>query len=131
MSQAASEELLEKVCAVISRTLACDPDRVRPLATLVDELGATRFDCERIKYELERAFDVKLGTGSLDEIARGSLSPDEFAPDGLVSAAGLSQLRELIPEAAARIQPGLRQDQVLSLFYVQTLINLVRREKRG
>jgi len=132
MTQAAASDMVEKVCALVATTLSCNPVRVVPSATLVGELGATRPDCNRLKYELECAFGVALGSGSLDELARGPLRPDEFSSaDGVVSAAGLARLRELIPEAADRIQPGLQQDEILDLFYVQTLINLVQRAKRA
>jgi len=44
----------------------------------------------------------------------------------LISEAGLERLRELMPEAKERIQPGLRPRAILGLFSVQTFANIVR-----
>ena len=57
------------------------------------------------------------------------MSADEFAPSGIISEAGLERLRQLMPEAAARIQPGLRPGHILSLFSTQTLVSLVEAKK--
>jgi acyl carrier protein len=43
----------------------------------------------------------------------------------VISDAGLARLRELMPEAGDRIKPGLRPAQILSLFSVQTFVNIV------
>ena len=57
------------------------------------------------------------------------MSEEEFAPGGFISEAGLERLRQLMPEAAANIKPGLRPGQVLSLFSVQTFVNLVQAKR--
>ena len=59
------------------------------------------------------------------------MSDEDFAPLGVISEAGLSRLRELMPEAAERIQPGLRPVQILGLFSVQTFVNLVAGKRDG
>ena len=53
------------------------------------------------------------------------MSEDEFAPNGVISAAGLERLRELMPEASERINEGLRPSQILELFTVATFANIV------
>jgi hypothetical protein len=118
-------EIADRVCDVVARALACDRSRVVPTATLLNGLAATRFDMSHIKVELENAFSIHLGAGDLDQIACGSGNEDTAMTGGQVSEAGLSRLRQLIPEAADKILPGLPLHEVLGLFRVQTLINLV------
>jgi hypothetical protein len=59
------------------------------------------------------------------------MTPDEFAPGGVISERGLARLRELMPEAAGRIAPGLRPSMILTLFSVQTFANMVRGKREG
>jgi hypothetical protein len=61
----------------------------------------------------------------MERAARGDLTDDEFAPNGVISERGLARLRELLPEARERIVPGLKPAQILSLFSVQTFVSIV------
>ncbi len=125
MSKFSAEEVSERVCAIVARDLACDSTRVIPTAILMSGLGASRSDFNHIKADLEQAFSIQLGAGDFDELACGPHNEDPAFTGGVVSPSGLARLRQLIPEAAERIQPGLRFHDVLGLFRVQTLINLV------
>ena len=59
------------------------------------------------------------------------MTAEEFAPGGVLSERGLSRLRELMPEAADRIKPGLRPNMILTLFSVQTFANMVIGKRDG
>jgi hypothetical protein len=91
----------------------------------MSDLGAESLDFLDIVFKLEHEFRIQITRGEMERAARGDMTDEEFAPQGVISAAGLARLRELIPEASGRIQPGLRPAQILSLFSVQTLVNLV------
>ena len=121
----------EKVRGLIAEALACDRERVRPDANLMDDLGAESLDFLDIVFKLERAFDIQITRGEMERAARGDMSEDEFAPAGVISDAGLERLRQLMPEARERIRPGLRPMQILGLFSVQTFVNLVEAKQRG
>lgn len=122
---ATSEDLIETVRKEIAIALACDVTRVLPAANLMDDLGAESLDFLDIVFRLEQAFGIQITRGEMEQAARGDMSEEAFAPAGVVSEAGLARLRELMPEAASRIEPGLRPAQILGLFSVQTFINLV------
>jgi hypothetical protein len=49
----------------------------------------------------------------------------------VISQAGLDRLRELMPEAADRIAPGLRPSMILTLFSVETFANMVIAKRDG
>jgi acyl carrier protein len=122
-----SEESIEDVvCGIVTEALDRKPGEVTPASILMTDLGAESLDFLDIVFKLEQTFHIQITRGEMERAARGDMSDDEFAPGGVVSEAGLARLRELMPEAAARIQPGLRPRAILGLFSVQTFANIVR-----
>ena len=126
-----SEELEVTVRQAIADARFLPLETVGINSNLMADLGADSLDFLDIVFKLERAFDIQITRGEMERAARGDMSDDEFAPNGVISAAGLERLRTLMPEAAARIQPGLRPMQILGLFSVQTFVNLVEAKRRG
>jgi len=121
-----STRVPERVREIVAEALARSPSDVRLDSILMADLGAESLDFLDIVFKLEHEFHIQITRGEMERAARGEMSDEEFAPGGVVSEQGLARLRELMPEAAARIHPGLRPVQVLSLFSVQTFVNLVR-----
>jgi acyl carrier protein len=119
------KEIEDTVRAIVAESLAIDVSQVSPTVSLIEELGAESLDFLDIVFKLERAYDIQITRGELERAARGDMSDDEFAPGGVISEAGLARLRELMPEVAAQIKPGLHPGQILSLFTVQTFVHLV------
>ena len=127
MSQPATAQEIElSVRNIIALSLALDLEQVSPTANLIQELGAESLDFLDIVFQLERTYQIQITRGELERAARGDMSDDEFAPGGVVSEVGLARLRELMPEAAAHIVPGLRPAQILGLFTVQTFVRMVQ-----
>jgi acyl carrier protein len=116
----------ERVRAIVAEALARPSSEVRLDSILMADLGAESLDFLDIVFKLEREFHIQITRGEMERAARGNMSDEEFAPGGVISERGLARLRQLMPEAEARIQPGLRPAQILSLFSVQTFANLVR-----
>jgi acyl carrier protein len=115
----------QRVRELVAEALARDISEVSIDSVLMSDLGAESLDFLDIVFKLEHEFRIQITRGEMERAARGDMTDEEFAPQGVISAAGLARLRELIPEASGRIQPGLRPAQILSLFSVQTLVNLV------
>ena len=124
-------DLEKRVRAAIAESLACEDAAVELSTTLIDGLGAESLDFLDIVFKLEREFDIQITRGEMERAARGDMSDEEFAPDGVISDRGLERLRELMPEAADQIQPGLRPAEILGLFTPQTFVNLVRGKLAG
>jgi acyl carrier protein len=114
-----------RVRALVAEALAREVSEVSLDSVLMADLGAESLDFLDIVFKLEHEFHIQITRGEMERAARGEMSDEEFAPQGVISAAGLLRLRELMPEASGRIQPGLRPAQILSLFSVQTFVNLV------
>ena len=115
----------DEVRKLVAEALAKDVSAVRAGSILMSELGAESLDFLDIVFKLEHAFGIQITRGEMEKAARGEMGEDEFAPKGVISEQGLERLRELMPEAKDRIQPGLRPIQILSLFSVQTFVRLV------
>src|SRR4051794_39124965 len=115
MSHIANENIEETVRKIVAEALAKDQSVVTVTSNLVEELGAESLDFLDIVFKIERAFDIQITRGEMERAARGDMSEEDFAPGGVISPAGLARLRELMPEAADRVVPGLRPVQILSL----------------
>src|SRR6266704_1642982 len=113
-------DVADTVRTLVAEALATDPARVRLDSILMDDLGAESLDFLDIVFRLEREFDIQITRGEMERASRGDMSADEFAPGGVISERGLARLRELMPEATDRIEPGLRPSTILTLFSVQT-----------
>ncbi len=124
----ADKDVPSIVCEVIKEALGRDIE-VSPSSNLMEDLGAESLDFLDIVFKLEQTFGIQITRGEMERAARGNMSEEEFAPGGVISEAGLSRLRELMPESAHRIKPGLRPVQILSLFSAQTFIHIVNAKR--
>lgn len=130
MSVVDTAVVAENVRLIVAEALAQEASQVQ-LSSLMTDLGADSLDYLDVVFRLERAFDIQITRGEMERAARGDMAEEEFAPSGVISEAGLERLRELMPEAAGRIIPGLRPMQILSLFTVQTFANMVFAKLEG
>ncbi len=118
-------EIEEKVRLLVAEAVGRPPETVALDASLLEELGADSLALLDLVFMLERAFAIQITRGEIERTARGDMSDDEFAPGGVISDLGLARLRALMPEAGARIRPGLRQGQILTLFSARTFASIV------
>jgi acyl carrier protein len=125
------ENLDDTVRGIVAEALGRDVSEVRLDSNLMEDLGAESLDFLDIVFKIERTFGIEITRGEMEQAARGDMSEEEFAPDGIVSEKGLARLRELMPEASDRIQPGLRARMILGLFSVQTFVNLAVAKRAG
>ncbi len=124
-------EIDKRVCAAVAEAVALPAERVTPDDYLTDDLGAESLDYLDIVFKLEQEFDIQITRGEMERAARGDMTDDEFAPDGVLSDAGLVRLRELMPESGDKITDGLRPVEILGLFKVSTFSNIVQGKLEG
>jgi acyl carrier protein len=113
------------VCTVIAESLGRDPAAITTASNLFDDLGADSLDLLDVVFALERRFDIEITRGALEAAAKGAMTDDEFAPGGVISAAGLARLRSLLPESEAKITSGLLPRQIPTLFTVGMFARIV------
>ena len=93
------------------------------------DLGAESIDFLDIVFRLEKEFSIKIPRGQMEQRARGDLSEEEFAVNGVLQPAGLEQLMKAMPEVdAAEIKQGLTVRDVPTLFTVMTFVTLVNEQ---
>jgi acyl carrier protein len=124
-------EIDEKVRLLVAEAVGRPADAVTLDASLINDLGADSLTLLDLVFMLERAFAIQITRGEIEQTARGDMTDDEFAPAGVISEAGLARLRALMPEAGARITPGLRQAQILTLFSARTFASIVMAKRAG
>jgi len=131
IAQLSNAEIEEAVRKIVAESLGRKPDEVELGSVLMAELGAESLDFLDIVFRIERDFAIEITRGEMERASRGDMTQDEFAPAGVISEAGLARLRELMPEARDRIEPGLRPSTILTLFSVQTFANMVIGKRDG
>ena len=130
-SSTASSDVETLCCDIVAEALAAPRAAVTIDSNLMEDLGAESLDFLDIVFKLERAFGIQITRGEMERAARGEMTDEEFAPAGVISPAGIARLKMLMPEAAHRIEPGLRPAQILGLFAVRTFANLVIGKRQG
>ena len=124
--------IFPKVAETMADALGCDVAKVKPNASLIDDLGAESIDFLDIVFRLERAFKVKIPRGKIVEEARGTLSEAEFEKGGVVTEAGVQRLKEYLSEVPAdRFGSSLQAANIPRLFTPETFCKIVIRQQRS
>ncbi len=69
------ESIMETVRRVISEQMGCDPDTVKPEASLLEDLGCDSLDSVELTMEFEDTFDISIpdsDVGQYDGTAPGN-----------------------------------------------------------
>lgn len=121
-----------KIAEIIAAALPCEIEKVKPEASLIDDLGAQSIDFLDIIFRIERAFKVKIPRGKIIEEARGDLSAAEFDQRGVVSAAGQERLKAFLSEVPPERFPApLKVADIPRLFTTETFCKMVIRQQRA
>ena len=120
-----------KLAEAMADALGCEVSEIVPSASLIDDLDAESIDFLDIIFRLEKEFKVKLPRGKIIEDSRGSLSESEFEQDGVLTSAGLAQLRSYLNEVQSeRFREPLNVADIPRLFTPETFMKLVIRAQR-
>ncbi len=111
----------------VASALGLDVEEVVPEATLLGDLDAESIDLLDILFRIERASDVKIKVADIAELLQGGIPDEEFADEnGIINEVGLNQLKASLPQIdVAELEGKLTADEVLTLFTVQNLTDLV------
>ena len=86
---------LKKIQEILAAALGVDESEVQPRAYLAEDLGAESIDFIDIIFRLEKGFDIKIPS---DELFPADMFNDgRFVQDGIVTKAGLEELKAKIP----------------------------------
>jgi acyl carrier protein len=126
------EAVFPRVAQVIADALGCDVGDVQLQIPLIEGLDAESIDFLDLVFRLERGFGVKIPRGKIVEDARGDLPEAEFEKGGIVTDAGLAQLRDFLSEVPAeRFKTPLKAADIPRLFTPETFCKVVIRAQRA
>ena len=126
------QAIYPQVAKIIADALGCEPDEVKPDASLIDDLGAESIDFLDLVFRLERGFKVKIPRGKIVEDARGDLPESDFEQKGLVTPAGEARLKEFLSEVPRdRFRSPLKAADIPRLFTPVTFCKVVLRAQRS
>ncbi|MEP7181326.1 MAG: acyl carrier protein [Betaproteobacteria bacterium] len=119
------------VAETVADALGCDIADVKPAASLIEDLDAESIDFLDMVFRLERAFKVKIPRGKIVENARGTLAEADFEQKGIVTDAGMTQLRAYLSEVPAeRFRTPMKVKDIPRLFTPETFCKLVIAARR-
>jgi acyl carrier protein len=114
------------VAATMADALGCDLEDIKPKVSLIEGLDAESIDFLDMVFRLERAFKIKIPRGKIVENARGTLSEAEFEDKGVVTTAGLAQLKAYLSEVPdERFKAPVKVKDIPRLFTPETFCKLV------
>ena len=120
------------IAATMAVALGCDVDDIKLDVSLIEGLDAESIDFLDMVFRLERAFKIRIPRGKIVENARGTLSEAEFEQNGLVTDAGLAQLRAYLSEIPAeRFRTPTKVKDIPRLFTPETFCKLVISAQRS
>lgn len=116
-----------KVRTAFAEALGLDDDEVEPGHKIIEELDAESLDFLDIAFRLERAFDVKIPRGGIEDAAKNDLGEGEaYEVGGVLTPAARLRLMTALPEVPPEdFAEELRVVEVPELFRVATFYNLV------
>ena len=130
MSKEITKEEIMAVYPTVAETMAdalgCDLEDIKLNVSLIEGLDAESIDFLDMVFRLERAFKIKIPRGKIVENARGTLTEAEFEQKGIVTDAGLAQLRTYLSEIPAdRFKTPMKVKDIPRLFTPETFCKLV------
>ncbi len=125
-------EVFPTIAETMADALGCDVDDIKLDVSLIEGLNAESIDFLDMVFRLERAFKIRIPRGKIVENARGTLSEAEFEQNGLVTDAGLAQLRAYLSEVPAeRFKTPSKVKDIPRLFTPETFCKLVISAQRS
>ena len=120
------------IAETMADALGCDVDDIKLDVSLIEGLDAESIDFLDMVFRLERAFKIKIPRGKIVENARGTVSEAEFEQNGVVTDAGLAQLRAYLSEVPAeRFKTPTKLKDIPRLFTPETFCKLVISAQRS
>lgn len=115
-----------KVQEAFAEALGLERDEVLFESKVIGELGAESLDFLDIAFRLERAFDIRIPRGGIEQSARQGTGHEQYEVDGVLTELALESLAVLLPEVPRdELHPGLPSNRLPELFRVGTFYNLV------
>jgi acyl carrier protein len=125
------QAVFPKVAETMADALGCDVEEVKLDVSLIEGLDAESIDFLDMVFRLERAFKIKIPRGKIIENARGDMPEAEFEQKGVLTEAGLAQLKRYLSEIPDdRFANPMKVADIPRLFTPETFCKLVVRAQK-
>ena len=125
------QAVFPKVAETMADALGCDVDQVKLDVSLIEGLDAESIDFLDMVFRLERSFKIKIPRGKIIENARGDMPESEFEQKGVLTLAGLAQLKSYLSEIPPeRFGNPMKVADIPRLFTPETFCKLVIHAQR-
>lgn len=115
-----------KVREIIADVLVIDEADVALDRRLIADLGAESIDFLDLVFQLEKEFGIKIPRGQLEKNARGTLTEDEFAQNGVLTSQGMLALKAYLNEVPEEFfKEHMLVNEIPLLFTVETFCKLI------
>ena len=132
ITRAEIDAVFPKVAETMADALGCDIDQVKLDVSLIEGLDAESIDFLDMVFRLERAFKIKIPRGKIIENARGEMPESEFEQKGVLTEAGLAQLKSYLSAIPAeRFSNPMKVADIPRLFTPETFCKLVIHAQRA
>ena len=132
ITRAEIDAVFPKVAETMADALGCDIDQVKLDVSLIEGLDAESIDFLDMVFRLERAFKIKIPRGKIIENARGEMPESEFEQKGVLTEAGLAQLKSYLSEIPPeRFGNPMKVADIPRLFTPETFCKLVIHAQRA
>src|SRR5512135_3618493 len=126
------QELADKLHACIAQTIGIETEKVKPDASLIDDLGADSLDLLDLVFRLERTGQIRISRGDIEKRAKETLPEEDFEQDGLLTSSAKDALRRELPEVPAeRFDAVSRPSDIPRLFTARTFLRLVKQQREA
>lgn len=117
------DNVFEGVKIVLEAVLGVDPEKIGRDSTLINDLGAESIDFLDVVFRLEQKFGIKIPRGDLFP-EMFSITDHSFVKDGVVTEAGLAELRKRLPYAdMEKFARNPKIQDVGDVFTIQMITN--------
>ena len=95
---------------------------------LIDDLGMDSMDFLDLIFQLERAWNIEIPRGEIENHIRAEFDETSFDKDGYMKAETLARIKQVFPEADLEyFNYQLRSDDIPRLFTVMTFAGIVKK----
>ena len=121
------DEIFAKVQDVLVDALGVDEDDVTPEASLTRDLEAESIDFLDISFQLEKAFDIKIGQGEL--FPDNAASNPDYVQDGRLTPEGMAAIKERLPHVDfSKLEADPQLTKIAQAFTVDALVTFVEQK---
>jgi acyl carrier protein len=118
--------VFDRVRSCFAEALGLDDDEIAFEHRVIGDLGAESLDFLDIAFRLERAFDIRIPRGGIEQASREGLDGEPYEVDGVLTRPALDRLAAHMPEVPPEeFRDGLKVSEVPTLLRVGTFYNIV------